>query len=71
MPAASPLASSLAAGLAGRPSAQDAVARAVADEDAPALAALLRTFGLDPAAESVERFLDAPGPFGPALAGCT
>lgn len=51
--------------VAGSPELRDAIARAVVDEDEGLLARLLRGLGLDASAASVERLLDAPGPFLP------
>ncbi len=67
----SSLAFELARLVAGRPAARDAVARAIADEDASTLRRLLGALGLDAAAESVELLLDKPGPFLPSPAGWT
>ena len=65
------LSQTLATQLAAAPALWSAVARAVADEDASALGQVLSGLGLAVSADAIERLLDHPGPFGPALHGWT
>ena len=57
--------------VAGRPTTRAAVARAVVDEDVPALIRLLHRLGLEATEAQIEQLLDEPGPFLPALRGWT
>jgi len=71
MPTSCPSAFALAARVRSSPALRDAIARAVADEDAGLLERHLRRLGFDASAAAVQRLLDAPGPFLPLQDGWT